>query len=163
MKSRRQREGSEPAPGAASPAPDDSTVLSDDPGVLNDPPCATGAEMGPNQPPSAPPEELMELTTADEPQSPVEDPLDFRDVRSGVKDAEKDAPCAPSGAAQAEEATTNQQSTVATCPCPEEATKTVQDMLAMSHSPVEAPQPRHHARSIASNNYGDPSPPSATT
>ena len=83
----------------------------------------------------------MELTTAAEPQSPVEDPLDFRDVRSGVKEAEKDAQCAPSGAEQAEEATTNEQGTVATCPCPEEAPQTVQDMLAISPSPVEAPQP----------------------
>ena len=91
--------------------------------------------------PFSPPGELMELTTADEPRSPVEDPLDFRDVRSGVKEAEKDAPCAPSGAAQAEEASTNEQGTVATCPCPEEAPKTVQDMLAISPSPVEAPQP----------------------
>ena len=83
----------------------------------------------------------MELTTAAEPQSPVEDPLDFGDVRSGVKEAEKDAQCAPSGAEQAEEATTNEQGTVATCPCPEEAPKTVQDMLAINPSPVEAPQP----------------------
>ena len=141
MKSRRQREGSEPARGAPSPAPDNSTVPSDAPEVLNDPPCAAGAEMAPNQPHSAPPEEPMELTTAAEPQSPVEDPLDFRDVRSGVKEAEKDAQCAPSGAEQAEEATTNEQGTVATCPCPEEAHKTVQDMLAINPSPVEAPQP----------------------
>ena len=40
----------------------------------------------------------MELTTAAEPQSPVEDPLDFRDVRSGIKEAEKVSQCAPSGA-----------------------------------------------------------------
>ena len=123
VKSRRQCEGSEPAPGAPSPAPDDSTVLSDAPEVLNDPRCAAGAEMGPNQPPSAPPEELMELTTAAEPQSPVNDPLNFRDVRSGLKEAEKDAQCAPSGPEQSEEATTNEQGTVATCPCPEEAPK----------------------------------------
>ena len=83
----------------------------------------------------------MELTTAAEPQSPVEDPLNFRDVRSGVKEAEKDVQCAPSGAEQAEEATTNEQGTVATCPCPDEAPKTVQDMLAISRSPVEAAQP----------------------
>ena len=81
----------------------------------------------------------MDLTTADKPQSPVEDPLDFRDVRSGVKEAEKDAQCAPSGAEQAEEVTTNEQGTVATCPCPEEAPKTGQDMLAMNASPLEAP------------------------
>ena len=91
MRSRRQREGSEPAPGAPSPAPNGSTVLSDAPEVPNYPFCAAGAEMGPNQPPSALPEELMELTTAAEPQSPVNDPLNFRDVRSGVKEAEKDA------------------------------------------------------------------------
>ena len=132
MKSRRQREGPEPAPRAPSPAPDDSTVPSDAPEVLNDPPCAAGVEMGPNHLPSAPPEELMELTTAAEPQSPVNDPLNFRDVRSGVKEAEKDVQCAPSGAEQAEEAT---------CPCPEEVPKTMQDMLAISPSPVEAPQP----------------------
>ena len=83
----------------------------------------------------------MELTTAAKPQSPVEDPLDFRDVRSGVKEAQKDAQSAPSGAEQAEEATTNEQHTVAACPCPEEAPKTVQDMLAINPSPVEAPQP----------------------
>ena len=141
VKSRRQREGPEPAPRALSPAPDDTTVLSDASKVLNDPPCVAWAQMGPNQPPSAPPEELMELITAAEPQSPVKDPLDFRDVCSGVKEAEKDAQCAPSGAAQAEEATTNEQGTVATCPCPEEAPKTVQDMLAINPSPVEAPQP----------------------
>ena len=83
----------------------------------------------------------MELTTADEPQSPVEDPWDFRDVRSGVKEPEKDAQCAASVAEQAEEATKNEQGTVATCPCHEEALKTVQDMLAINPSPVEAPQP----------------------
>ena len=49
-----------------------------------------------------------------EPQSPVENPLDFSVVRSGVKEAEKDAQCAPSGAQQAEEATTSGQGTVAT-------------------------------------------------
>ena len=141
VKSRRQREGAEPAPGVSSPALNDSTVLSDAPEVPNDPPCATGAGMGPNQPPSAPPEELMELTSADATQSPVDDSLDFRDVRSGVKEAEKDAPCAPSGAAQARGATTKEQSTVATCPCSEEAPKTVHDMLAINPSPVEAPQP----------------------
>ena len=141
MKSRRQREGPEPAPRAPSPAPDDSTVLSDALEVLNDPPCAAGAEMGPNQPHSGPPEEPMELTTAAKPQSPMGDPLELRDVRSGVKEAEKHAPCAPSGAAQAGEAATNEQGTVATCPCPEEAPKTAQDMLAINPSPVEAPQP----------------------
>ena len=73
----------------------------------------------------------MELTTAAEPLS-GEDHLDFRDVRSGVKEAEKDAHCAPSGAAQAVEATTNDHRTVATCRCPEEAPKIVQDMLATS-------------------------------
>ena len=83
----------------------------------------------------------MELTTAAEPQTPVKDPLDFREVRSGVKEAEKDPQCAPSGPEQAEEATTNEQSTVATRLCPEEAPKTVQDMLAINPSPVEAPQP----------------------
>ena len=83
----------------------------------------------------------MELTTADEPQSPVEEPLNFRNVRSWVKEAEKDAQCAPSGAEQAEEATTNEELTVATCPCPEEVPKTMQDMLAINRSPVEAPQP----------------------
>ena len=56
---------------------------------------AAGAEMMPNPAHSAPPEDPMELTTADEQQSPVKDPLDFRDVRSGVKEAEKDAQCAP--------------------------------------------------------------------
>ena len=141
VKSRRQREGPEPAPRASSPALDDATVLSDAPEVLNGPPCAARAEMGPNQPPSAPPDELMELTTATEPQSPVEDPLDFRDVRSEVKEAEKDAQCPPSGAEQAEEATTNEQGTMATCPRPEKAPKTVQDMLAINPTSVEAPQP----------------------
>ena len=130
MKSRREREGPEPVPKALSPAPVDSTVLSDAPEVQKDPPCAAGAEMGPNQPHSAPPEEPMELTTAAKPQSPVEDPLDFRDVRSGVKEDEKDAHCPPSGAEQAEEATTNEQGTLASCPCPGEAPKTVRDMLA---------------------------------
>ena len=101
MKSRRQCEGPEPAPRAPSPAPDDSTVLSDAPEVLNDPPCAAGAEMGPNQPHAAPPEDPMELTTAAEPQSPMEDLLELRDVSSGVREAEKDAQCAPSGAEQA--------------------------------------------------------------
>ena len=81
------------------------------------------------------------MTSAAEPQSPVEDSLDFREVRSGVKEAEKDAQCAPSGAKQAEKATRNKQGTVATCPCPGEAPKTVQDMLAIDPSPVEAPQP----------------------
>ena len=71
----------------------------------------------------------------------MNDPLNFRDVRSGVKEAEKDAQCAPSGAEQAEEATTNEQGTVATCPRTEEVPKTMQDMLAISPSPVEAPQP----------------------
>ena len=80
------------------------------------------------------------LPTAVEPQSPVKDPLDFRHVRSGVKEAEKDAPCAPSGVEQAEEATTNEQGTVATCACPEEAPKPVQDMLAINPCPVEAAQ-----------------------
>ena len=83
----------------------------------------------------------MQLTTAAKPQRPVEDPLDFTEVRSGVKQAEKDAHCAPSGAEQAEEATTNEQHTVAACPCTEEAPKTVQDMLAINPSTVEAPQP----------------------
>ena len=141
VRSRRQREGPEPAPRAPSPAIDDSTVLSDAPEVLNDPLCAAGAEMGPNQPSSAPQKELMELTTAAEPQSPVKDPFHFRDVCSGVKETEKDAQCTPSGTEQAEEATTKEQGTVATCPCPEEAPKTAQDMLAINPSPVEAPQP----------------------
>ena len=141
MKSRRQSEGPEPAPRDPLPAPDDSIVLSDAPEVLNDPPCAARAGMGPNQTPSAPPQELMELTTAAKLQSPVKNPFDFRDVRSGVKEAEKDAQCAPSGAEQAEEATTSEQGTVATYPCPEEAPKTVHDMLAINPSPVEAPQP----------------------
>ena len=83
----------------------------------------------------------MELTTASEPQSPVVDILELRDVRLGVKEAEKDAQCAPSGAEQAKEATTNKQGTVATCPCPEEATKTTQDMLALNPSPVAPPEP----------------------
>ena len=83
----------------------------------------------------------MELTTAAEPQRPVNDPLNFRDVRSGVKEAEVDAQCAPSGAEQAKEATMNEQGTVASCPCPEEAPKTVQDTLAINPSPVDAPQP----------------------
>ena len=141
VKSRRQREGPQPAPRALSPAPDDSTILSDAPGVLNDLPCAAEAEMGPNQPHPAHQEEPMELTTADELQTPLEDPLDFRDVRLGVKEAEKDAQCAPCGAEQAEEATTNKQGTVATCSCPGEVPKTMQDMLAIKLSPVEAPQP----------------------
>ena len=81
------------------------------------------------------------MTTAAEPQSPVEDPLDFNAVRSGVKEAEKDAQCGPSGAEQAEKATMNEQGAAATCSCPEEAPKTVQDMLAIKPSPVEAPQP----------------------
>ena len=84
----------------------------------------------------------MELTTAAKSQSPVNDPLNFRDVRSGVKEAAKDAQCAPSGAEQAEEATTNEQGTVETCPCPQEAPKTVHDMLAINASPVEARKPR---------------------
>ena len=83
----------------------------------------------------------MELTTAAELQSHAEDRLDFRDVRSGIKEAEKDAQCAPSGAEQAEKVTTNEQGTVAACSCPEEALKTVQDMLAINPTPVEAPQP----------------------
>ena len=37
------------------------------------------------------------MTTAAEPQSPVEDPLDFRNVRSGVNKAEEDAQCVPEG------------------------------------------------------------------
>ena len=81
----------------------------------------------------------MELTTAAQSQSPVEDPLDFSDVGSAVKEAEKDAQCAPSGAEQAQETTTNEQGTVANCPCPEEARKTVQDMLEINPSPVKAP------------------------
>ena len=141
MQSRGKRKGSEPAPRAPSPAPEDPTVLSEAPQVLNDALYAAGAEMGPNQCHSAHPVDVMELITADKPQSPVEDPLDFRDVRSGVKEAKKNAYCAPSGAEQAEEATTNEQKTVATCPCPEEATKTVRDMLAINPSPVEAAQP----------------------
>ena len=76
-----------------------------------------------------------------EPQSHVEERLDFRDVRSGVTEAEKDAQCAPSGAEEAERATTNEHGTLATCPRPEEAPKTVQDMLAINPSPVEAQQP----------------------
>ena len=60
----------------------------------------------------------MELTTTAEPQSPVEDPLDSRDVHSGVREAKKEAHCAPSEVEQAEKATTNEQGTVATCPCP---------------------------------------------
>ena len=82
----------------------------------------------------------MELTTAAEPQSPMGDPLELRDVRSGVKEAEKDALCAPSGAAQAEEVTWNEQGAVAPCPCPEEAPKTVQDLVAINPTPLEAPQ-----------------------
>ena len=97
--------------------------------------------MGPNQPHSPPPEELLELTTAIEPQSPVEDSVEFSDVRSGIKEADNDAQCAPSGADKAEEATTNEQGTVVTCPCPEKAPRTVQDMLAINPSHVEAPQP----------------------
>ena len=81
------------------------------------------------------------MTTAAEQQSPEEDPLDLRDVRSEVKETEKDAHSAPSGAEQTEQATTNEQGTVATCPCPAEALKTVQHMLAINPSPVEAPQP----------------------
>ena len=91
MKSRRQQTGPESAPRAPSPTHDDPVDRNDAPEVLNDPPSVAGAEMGPNQPDSIPPEELMELTTAAEPQSPVEDPLDFRDVRSGVNEDEEDA------------------------------------------------------------------------
>ena len=98
-------------------------------------------DLRPNQPHSTPPVDVMELTTAAEPQSPVEDPLDFEDVRSGVKEAGKDAHCAPSGVEQAEEATTNEQGTVAACPCPAKAPMTVQGMLAINPSPMEAPQP----------------------
>ena len=89
------------------------------------------------------PEEPMELTTPAKPQSPVEDPLDFRDVRSGPKESAKDAHSAPSGAEQAKKATTNEQGTAKTCPCPEEAPKTVQDMLATP------PQPRISADNAA--------------
>ena len=101
------------------------------------PPRLRWGQINPLQPP---PEKPGDLTTAGEPQSPVQDPLDFRAVRSGVKEADKDAQCAPSGAEQAEKATRNEQGTVATCPCPEEAPKTVQEMLAINPSPVEAPQ-----------------------
>ena len=118
VKSRGQREGPEPARRAPSPALDESTVLSDAPKILNDPPCGAPAEMGLKQPHSAPPEEPMELTTAAEPQSPEDDPLDFRDVRSGVKEAEKDAQSAFLGTEQAEEATTNEQGTVESLPLP---------------------------------------------
>ena len=136
MKSRRQREQPEPAPRAASPACDDSTVLSDASEMLDDPPCAGGAEVERNQTHSAPEEELTELTPAAEPQSTVEDPLGFRDVRLGVKEAEKDAQCTSPGAEQAMEAAINEQGTVAACPCPEEAPKTVQDMLVIKPSPL---------------------------
>ena len=47
----------------------------------------------------------------------------------------------PQGLRRPEEATTNEQGTVATCPCPEEVPKTMQDMLAINPSPVKAPQP----------------------
>ena len=97
----------------------------------------------------------MEFTTASEPQSTVKDPLDFKDVRSGVREAQKDAQCTTSGAEQAGEAATNEQGTVATSPCLDEAPKTVQDMLAINRSPVDPPQWRHHACPIASNTYGD--------
>ena len=36
--------------------------------------------------------------------------------------------------------TTNELGSVATCPCPEEAPRSVQDMLMINPSPVEAPQ-----------------------
>ena len=77
----------------------------------------------------------MELTTAAEPQSPVDVPLDFRNVSSEVKEAEKDPHCTPSGSEQAKKVTTNEQGTVVTYPCPEEPPKTVQDMLATPPSP----------------------------
>ena len=47
----------------------------------------------------------------------------------------------PQGLSRLENATTKEQGTVTTCPCPEETPKTVQEMLAISPSPVEAPQP----------------------
>ena len=47
----------------------------------------------------------------------------------------------PAAADQAEEATAKEQGTVATCPRPQEAPETVQDMLAINSSPAEAPQP----------------------
>ena len=147
MKSQRQREGPEPVPKAPSPAPDDSTVLSDAPEVLNDPPCAAGPEMGPNQPHSAPPRGAHGVDHRGRTAERRGGPLDFRNVRSGVKEAEKDAYGAPSGAEQAADATTKEQRTVATCPCPEEAPKTVQDMLVTSPNPEflrvtpQGPQP----------------------
>ena len=75
VRSRRQQAGPEPAQRAPSPTPDDSADQKDTPEVLKDPPCIAGPEMGPNQPHSIPPEELIELTIAAEPQSPVEDPF----------------------------------------------------------------------------------------
>ena len=97
--------------------------------------------MGAKQPHSPARLDVMELTSAAEHERPVEAPLDFRAVRSGVKEAEKDAHCAPSGAEQAGEVTTNEQGTVASCPYPEEAPQTVQDMLAINPSHVKTPQP----------------------
>ena len=98
----------------------------------------------------------MESTTAAEPQSPLEDPLGFRDVRSGVNEAEEDAQCAPSGAEQAEEATTNEQGAVATRPCPEEAPTAMQDTRAISPCPVEATQPQPGAAADATSPRAPP-------
>ena len=162
MKSPQQREGSEPAPGAPSPATDGPTVLSDAPEVLNDSMCATGAGMGPNQPQSALPEEPVELTTADEQQSPVGDPLDFSDVRLGFKEPKKDAQCAHSGAEQAEEATAKEQGTVATCCRPQEAPRPCRTCWRSTRALWRLHSRRHHARSIAFNNNGDSLLPSAT-
>ena len=98
----------------------------------------------------------MELTTAAEPQSPVEDPLDFRDVRSGVNDAEEDAQCAPSGAEQADEATIKDQGTVEACPCPEEARSTMQDTRAIRPCPLEGTQPQPGAAADATSPRAPP-------
>ena len=82
VKSRQQCEGPKPARKALLPAQDNSTVQGDTPQVLNDLLWDATAEMGPTKPHSASPQELMELPTAAEPQSPIEGPLDFRDVCS---------------------------------------------------------------------------------
>ena len=109
--------------------------------VLNDPCAPPGRTWGQVNPIHPPTVDVIEVTTAAKLHSPVEDPLNFKDVPSGVEKAQKDTQCVYPGAEQAAESTTKDQGTVATCPCPEKAPKTVQDMLAINPSPVEAPQP----------------------
>ena len=138
------------------PTPDDPADQNDGPEVLNDHPCVARAEMRPNDPHSILQEELMELTTAAEPQSPVKDPLDFRDVRSGVSEAEDNAQCAPSGVEQAQAPATNEQGTVATCPWPENAATAMQHTPAISPCPVEATQPQPGAAADATSPKAPP-------